>query len=432
MAEEERMVRRRASALFAAARAALVTGLMALAACAPVLSPRGAENIAPAIEQGVFLTRDGLRLPLRHWGAEHPRAIIVALHGMSDYSEAFDLPGAWWAVRGITTYAYDQRGFGRSPNAGLWAGSDAMRQDLADFVEATRAKYPGMPVYALGESMGGSVVLTALASDRPPRVDGAILVSPAVWSRADMPISYRAALWIAARFVPGMHVSGRGLHIVACDNIEVLRKLSRDPVYQHSVRADQVYGLVNLMDEAREAGAHLVHPPRILLLYGGNDQVIPKAPTKAVIAALGQRADVRFYPHGYHMLLRDLDGERRWADIADWTRPYAFGAADRALLTWCDPQQKRQLNAPNGNGSGAKTFSLRTVENVMHETKHDTSGKKPDLRDKPAASLRDTNVESPAQDPQHENSSDPRRPRSGPDIVKPGVGGQATGQTSRQ
>src|SRR5206468_3042268 len=83
-----------------------------------------------------------------------------------------------------------------------------------------------------------------LASERPPRVDGAILVSPAVWSRSDMPLSYRAALWIAARFVPGMHVSGKGLRIVACDNIEVLRKLSRDPIYQHPVRADQADGLV--------------------------------------------------------------------------------------------------------------------------------------------------------------------------------------------
>jgi alpha-beta hydrolase superfamily lysophospholipase len=312
------MVRGRASALPAATRATLVAGLIALAACAPVLSPRGTQSIAPTVGQDTFLTRDGLRLPLRHWNAEQPRAVIVALHGMSDYSEAFALPGPWWAAHGITTYAYDQRGFGRAPNAGLWAGADAMRQDLADFVETMRAKYPGVPVYALGESMGGSVVLTSLASERPPRVDGAILVSPAVWSRADMPLSYRAALWIAARFVPGMHVSGKGLHIVACDNIEVLRKLSRDPVYQHSVRADQVYGLVNLMDEARQAPAQPAHPPRILLLYGGNDQVIPKAATKAVIAALGPRADVRFYPHGYHMLLRDLDGKRPWTDIANW------------------------------------------------------------------------------------------------------------------
>jgi alpha-beta hydrolase superfamily lysophospholipase len=257
-------------------------------------------------------------LPLRHWDAEQPRAILVALHGMSDYSEAFDLPGPWWAAHGITTYAYDQRGFGLSPGRGVWAGGDAMRRDLADFVEAAHAKYPGVPVYALGESMGGSVVLTALASGGPPTVQGAILVAPAVWSRADMPLTYRAALWIAARFVPSIHVSGEGLHIVACDNIEVLRKLSHDPIYQHSVRADQVYGLVNLMDEARQVPMQLQHLPPVLFLYGGNDQVIPKEPTEAVVKALGSHVEVRRYPHGYHMLLRDLDGEDVWADIARW------------------------------------------------------------------------------------------------------------------
>src|ERR1041385_9201691 len=142
------MVRRKPLALFEAARAAGVAGLIALASCAPNVAPRGIEYTTPTIEQDAFLTRDGLRLPLRHWDAEHPRAGIVARHGMSDYSEAFDLPGPWWAAHGITTYAYDQRGFGLSPNRGLWAGSDAMRQDLADIVEAVRASHPGVPVYA--------------------------------------------------------------------------------------------------------------------------------------------------------------------------------------------------------------------------------------------------------------------------------------------
>lgn len=294
------------------------------AACAPALAPHGLESAAPAIEQDVLVTRDGLRLPMRHWDAGHPRAVIVALHGMSDYSEAFDLPGPWWAAHGITTYAYDQRGFGLSPNRGLWAGGDLMRQDLDDAIVAARAKNPGVPVYALGESMGGSVVLSALAGSHPPRVDGAILVAPAVWSREDMPLTYRAALWVAAHAIPWLNVSGEGLHIVACDNIEVLRKLSRDPVYQHSARADQVYGLVNLMDEARRAPEHLANPPPILFLYGAKDQVIPKGPTEATIAALGSKAEVHRDDNGYHMLLRDLDGETQWALVADWA-----GRADK-------------------------------------------------------------------------------------------------------
>ncbi len=272
----------------------------------------------PSISDNVFIARDGMKLPVRQWDAAKPRAVIVALHGMSDYSEAFDLPGPWWAAHGVSVYAYDQRGFGGAPEPGLWAGARAMREDLDDFVDAIRAKFPDVPVYALGESMGGSVVMTALASKHPPHVDGVILVAPAVWSRDDMPFFYGMVLWATAHTFPGMHVSGEGLHILATNNFDELRKLSRDPLYQHSARVDQVYGLVDLMSEAREAPQHMNSAPPILIVYGGNDQVIPAKPTEAVIAELGPKATVIRYPNGYHMLLRDLEGPARWADLLAW------------------------------------------------------------------------------------------------------------------
>ena len=139
--------------------------------------------------------------------------MILALHGFNDYSNSFEGPGEAWAKQGIAIYAYDQRGFGRSDNPGVWAGAEAMRADLNDAVAAARARYPGVPVFVLGESMGGAVMLTALASAAAPRagasnasadapilnVDGVILAAPAVWSRGDMPLTYRAALFLAWR-----------------------------------------------------------------------------------------------------------------------------------------------------------------------------------------------------------------------------------------
>ena len=299
-------------------RDAFVAIFLILCACAPVVAPRGLDSQTPHTQDGVFVTRDGLQLPLRHWDAARPVAIIVALHGMSDYSEAFDLPGPWWAAHGISVYAYDQRGFGGAPNPGLWAGVPAMRNDLDDVVSALRVKYKRLPVYVLGESMGGAVVLTALASPNPPPVDGVILVAPAVWSREDMPLSYRAVLWIGAHMLPGMHVSGEGLRIWATDNLKLLRHLARDPLYQHSARVDQVYGLVQLMDDARHAPPRIRRHPPILFLYGGNDQVIPPEPTEAVVKALDGPMTVLRYPDGYHMLLRDLEAEPRWNDVRKW------------------------------------------------------------------------------------------------------------------
>ncbi|HWM62245.1 MAG TPA: lysophospholipase [Rhizomicrobium sp.] len=298
--------------------------MLLLSACAPTFAPPGDGHMIPILADDAVMARDGMRLPLRRWEAEtgKPRAVIVALHGMSDYSGAFDMPAKVWAKLGITTLAYDQRGFGRSDNAGLWAGAEAMRADLDDAVMAARARHPGVPVYALGESMGGAVVLTALASSTSPAVDGVILVAPAVWSRGDMPLSYRAALFVAAHLMPGLILSNNAgkaiVRIVPSDNVPMMIALGKDPLFQKRTRADTLYGLVNLMDEARTAPEHIAATPPILFLYGANDQLIPAKPTQAVITALGEKAVVKRYDHGWHMLLRDLEGETVDRDVADW------------------------------------------------------------------------------------------------------------------
>jgi alpha-beta hydrolase superfamily lysophospholipase len=281
------------------------------------------SGLTPKVADDAIVARDGTRLPLRRWEAEGPpRAVIVGLHGMSDYSNAFDMPAKVWAKLGITTLAYDQRGFGLSANPGIWAGAEAMRSDLNDAVAAARARYPGVPVYALGESMGGAVVLTAIASSNPPAADGVILVAPAVWSRGDMPLTNRLALFLGAHLVPGMILSnnaaGKVVKIVPSDNVPMLIALGKDPLFQKKTRTDTLFGLVNLMDEARAAPQSIQSAPPILFLYGANDQVIPAKSTGAVIAALGSKAIVKRYQHGWHMLLRDLEGESVDKDVADW------------------------------------------------------------------------------------------------------------------
>ncbi len=305
--------------------------LLLLAACAPSFGPPVppmSNSATPVLADDFIVARDGARLPLRRWQAQGDlRAVIVALHGMSDYSNAFDMPGRYWAKLGITTLAYDQRGFGKSDDPGIWAGADVMRADLDDAVRAARTRYPGVPVFALGESMGGAVVLTSLASEAQKLdVDGVILVAPAVWSRGDMPISYRAALFLGAHLVPGMILANSAashvVTIVPSDNMPMLRALGRDPLFQKETRIGTIYGLVNLMDQARTAPDGITAAPPILFLYGAKDQIIPAKPTEEVIAALKTKhaipMTVRRYEHGYHMLLRDLEGETVDQDAADW------------------------------------------------------------------------------------------------------------------
>ena len=94
---------------------------------------------------------------------------MLGLHGFGDYRKAWDEPAEIWAKDGITTYAYDQRGFGASPTRGRWPGTEALVDD-AKTMTLLRGKYPGVPLYIAGESMGGAVAL--VAADRAPRATG--------------------------------------------------------------------------------------------------------------------------------------------------------------------------------------------------------------------------------------------------------------------
>lgn len=287
--------------------------------CAPRLMATGVPAYEPHIEQTNIVASDGARLPLRAWEAANPHAIIIGVHGFNDYSNAFDMPGRWFQQRGIALYAYDQRGFGRAPGRGLWAGSDRMADDLISVIALVREKHPGLPVYLLGESMGGGVVMRAFSLRDPPRVDGVILAAPAVWGWRSMNAFYETVLWTSAHMLPFATVTGRGLNIRASDNVQMLRALGHDPLVIKETQIGTIYGLVNLMDEAAASASHIDVP--VLLMYGAHDQVVPPVPVAdALVAMRAAHVDVTSvcYAQGYHMLLRDLERELVWTDIAAW------------------------------------------------------------------------------------------------------------------
>ncbi len=347
-------------------RPVILMAVLLLAACAtPRMAAPGNEPSVPALEEGHFLTRDGRELPLRMWLPQEinsrsqsapgtvpetlPKAVIAALHGFNDYSNAFETTGSFLARRGIATFAFDQRGFGAGPQPGLWAGADVMATDARDFVGALRRRYPGTPLFLLGESMGAAVVMASLtarteeAAASVEEVDGIILLAPAVWARETMNPFQVGLLWLAAHTVPGVTLTGRGLRIRASNNNAMLRALSADPLIIKETRVDTVYGLTNLMDAALASSSLVAasweagRGAPMQILYGRRDEVIPLEPVTILLERLpedggngGGEITLGVYDRGFHMLTRDLEGWRVLEDMAAWiasrTTPLPSGA----------------------------------------------------------------------------------------------------------
>ncbi|HEY7900949.1 MAG TPA: alpha/beta fold hydrolase [Caulobacteraceae bacterium] len=296
--------------------------LTVLSACAPSLQTmeRPAAGFdGPRLGQGVFVSFDGARLGLSEWDAEGgaPKAVIIGLHGMDDYANAFHLAGPAWARMGITTLAYDQRGFGRSPERGVWAPPPLSTQDLRTIVALARARYPTAVIAVAGESLGGAVAIEAFASDHPPAADRLVLLSPAVWGWSRQPPTSAVALWLADRLAPGWVLDPPAFitrKIWATDNIAELKAMSHDPLMLWGARVDAVYGLVDTMQRAWRETADL--RVSTLYLYGAHDQIIPKRPAFEAAARLRPGDRTAYYAHGWHLLLRDRQASTVWSDVA--------------------------------------------------------------------------------------------------------------------
>jgi acylglycerol lipase len=311
-------------------RRLFLLGLLALAACAPMQQFALKYEGDPAVgfSDNWFTTFDGTRLGLTSWkpetrpeqdfgpSADASETVIIAVHGMNDYAAAFNGAGAWWSAHGAIVYAYDQRGFGRSPHSGIWPEHSVMRKDLATAVEVARRRHPDARIAVVGESMGASVAITEFAEPAPPKVDALILSGPGLRGWGTLPWYYSASLWTSAHMRPGwVVVPPKGVNIVATDNNQKLREMWFDPNVQKSNRIDSVYGVVSIMEEADAKIARLPKGVPTLLLYGANDQVIPPHGLQRAAKKLPDFVRTAYYAEGYHMLMNDLQAETVWGDI---------------------------------------------------------------------------------------------------------------------
>lgn len=359
---------------------ALAMGLVALAAaCAPLQQRAFAPETAPvpSLSDSGFISFDGARLGLDIYRARAPSrgagpcddgggvdlsarapacvaaaeiystdpdVVIIAVHGMNDYAGAFNSAGAWWAAHGATVYAYDQRGFGRSPGWMIWPEHAVMRKDLATAVAVARQRHPNARIAVVGESMGAAMAVTAFADADAPKADALILSGPGFRGWGALPWFYSASLWVSSHVRPDwIVIPPKGVRIVATDNNAKLREMWFNPLVQKSNRIDSVFGVVSIMEEADAKIAQLPRSVPTLMLYGAKDEMIPVEGVMRATAKMPPHVKTAYYAKGYHMLMNDLQAETVWSDILAFVRhpesPVASGAPP---MPWLARQSARE------------------------------------------------------------------------------------------
>ncbi|HKD22464.1 MAG TPA: alpha/beta fold hydrolase [Rhizomicrobium sp.] len=244
---------------------------------------------------GAFTASDGAEVPYRLWLPKRPRAALILLHGVCDYSGAFDAMGPKLARAGFAVLAYDQRGFGASSSRGDWAGDARLVEDVANAAQFLRERLsPGIPLFLIGESMGGAIAIHAAASQAVPQMAGMVLVAPGALAS---PLRHSFYGWLIFFFRQFGGESELVFERLDSSNLTASAaiRLLGDPLVMRSVSAEVLEGVIALARSAVDAARQVEVPT--LTMVGGKDDLL--------------RRDCILQLH------ENLAGPRAWADIAD-------------------------------------------------------------------------------------------------------------------
>lgn len=283
-------------------------------------------------EGGRFATwkmPDGWPVRTARWPGK--RGTLVVANGRGDFIEKYGEAYRHWHARGWSVLAFDWRGqggsgrIGATPCHGAPGPFSRWTRDLGIVIGRAAAEGP-LPIYGIGHSMGGHLMLRALVEGEA-RLRKVALCAPMLgiatgalpgWSAAGLAAVADAA-GLGAKFAPGQGP--------ARDPLENARRAS---VLTHDeARATEEYALLDqhpelalggptwgwLADAYRSirltlaaGGLEMVRTP-VLAVLAGDERVVRNSAAKSAVARLprGEYAEIA---GGAHELWREADGPR--------------------------------------------------------------------------------------------------------------------------
>ncbi|EDR09087.1 uncharacterized protein LACBIDRAFT_294023 [Laccaria bicolor S238N-H82] len=295
-----------------------------------------------------------------------PKAALVFLHGFAEHVGRYTHFHPLLAERGITVFAYDQRGFGLTAqdtegkkSKGSAYGKTSWKDQMRDIdwaISHVKETFKGLPVFLMGHSMGGGEVLSYAA--RPDHsqtnissLSGIIATSPLISQTTPAP---KLLKWIGGKLsVLAPHslipadVKAEELSHDADSNEAYLK----DPLIKQSGSLKGIHDMLS-RGESLLHTAHKDWPKDLpaFIIHGTEDKVTCHKASQTFhdkIPALKKK--ITLFPGGYHELQNEPDGvqEKLADEIKTFVDEHASSAAD--------VEPSSETETPSKDAAGATT-----------------------------------------------------------------------------
>lgn len=217
---------------------------------------------------------------------------------------------------GLSTYALDLRGHGKSPGQRGYVDSwSQWTDDVSAFVRHVEAT-AGTEVVPLGHSFGGATVLSTVLAGKLPTSKRFIVSSPALKLKVAVP-GWKITLGnVASRVMPrfALDAPAHGPHLSRIP--EVVGAYEHDPLV-HGKMSSRLYTEWRQATRDILARAGQINVP-FLILAGADDALVDPAGSRELQALAPSMSELHVFAGRLHEPFNDIGGEEVFQLIAEW------------------------------------------------------------------------------------------------------------------
>ena len=261
--------------------------------------------------------REGMTFFVKGWEPDaSPKAVIGLVHGIGEHFGRYAHVGRTLTDAGYVLAGYDLRGHGKSTGPrGHTSSYAALMEDIGAFLSMLAQKYPGLPLFLYGHSMGGNQVINYVLRRRPA-LKGLIATSP--WLRLSFePPRIKVALArFMNKFFPAF-VQPSGLDTAGLSHDEaVIQHYENDALNHDKVSARLFISMYEAGLWALDHAAELPLP--LLLMHGGADPIASPEGSRQFSAKAGDKVTLKIWDGLYHEIHNEPEQDEVFKVMVAW------------------------------------------------------------------------------------------------------------------
>lgn len=253
-------------------------------------------------QTATFSAVDGTEIFYRNYAAGAEKARMVISHGLGEHSGRYQNIVAPLLANGISIWALDHRGHGRSGGKrGHVVRFDQYIEDLHQLVLLARKGSPADRIcFLLGHSMGG-LIAVRYAQQHPESIDAFILSSPALGMVVAVPAVKQVMARAISSLYPGLSMGNELDATKISHDTEVVQAYQDDPLVHDRVSARWFTEFMTAMQEANSRAGSIQVP--VLMQVAGDDHLVSAPVSKQFFDRL-PASDKTF--HRYEGLFHEI------------------------------------------------------------------------------------------------------------------------------